>query len=58
MRHYLARLAKKSRCFSRSLVALRRTMTLFVACWNRRQLFKRCYPGYNPPLSAFISVPF
>ncbi len=38
LRHYLARLAKKSRCFSRCLAALRRALTLFVACWNKRQL--------------------
>jgi len=58
LRHYLARLAKKSRCFSRSLEALRRAITLFVHCWNRRQLYKRRYPAYNPPLTAFLSACF
>jgi IS1 family transposase len=58
LRHYLARLAKKSRCFSRSLEALRRVITLFVDCWNRRQLYKRRYPSYNPPLIAFVSTLF
>jgi IS1 family transposase len=58
LRHYLARLAKRSRCFSRSLEALRRAITLFVDCWNRRQLFKRRYPAYNPPLTDFLATCF
>jgi len=39
LRHYLARLGRKSRCFSRSLVALARQVKLFVFCYNARQLF-------------------
>ena len=38
LRHYLARLARRSRCFSRSLEALRLAVRLFVFAWNRRQL--------------------
>jgi insertion element IS1 protein InsB len=56
LRHYLARLAKKSRCFSRSLDALRRALTLFIRCWNARQLYKRLYPAYHPPLSDFVPI--
>jgi IS1 family transposase len=55
LRHYLARLAKHSRCFSRCIKALRNTIKLFVHCWNRRQLFKRRFPLYSPPLSQFLS---
>jgi insertion element IS1 protein InsB len=47
LRHYLARLARKSRCFSKCIEALRRAVELFVWCWNNRQLRKRqrpCYP--------------
>ncbi len=47
LRHYLARLARKSRCFSKCLNALRRAVELFVWCWNWRQLHKqqrRRYP--------------
>jgi IS1 family transposase len=33
--HYLARLARKSRCFSRCIHALRRAVKLFVFTWNR-----------------------
>lgn len=56
LRHYLARLARRSRCFTRSLAALMRNIALFVQCWNRRQLFKRAYPTYNPPLRWFASM--
>ena len=55
LRHYLARLAKHSRCFSRCITALRNAIKLFVHCWNRRQLFKHLFPRYSPPLSAFLS---
>jgi len=41
LRHYLARLARKSRCFSRCILALARAVNLFLFAWNRRQLFKR-----------------
>jgi IS1 family transposase len=56
LRHYLARLAKKSRCFSRCIDALKRNIALFVQCWNRRQLFKRKHPPYNPPLRDFACI--
>lgn len=56
LRHYLARLAKKSRCFSRCLNALKRNIALFIQCWNRRQLFKQRYPRYDPPLRDFVSI--
>lgn len=56
LRHYLARLAKKSRCFSRSLDALKRNIALFIQCWNRRQLFKQRCQRYDPPLREFVSI--
>ena len=59
LRHYLARLAKKSRCFSRCIEALKRNtrgIALFTQCWNRRQLFKHKFPLYNPPLRDFVSI--
>ena len=46
LRHYLARLARKSRCFSRCVRALRNAIKLFVYAWNRRQLYKARYPDY------------
>ncbi len=54
LRHYLARLARKSRCFSRCIDALRRAVKLFVFAWNRRQLFKRAHPQYPAHLMDFV----
>lgn len=53
LRHYLARLARKSRCFSRSIHALRRAVKLFVFAWNRRQLYRQRYPAYPAHLLDF-----
>ena len=55
LRHYLKRLARKSRCFSRSLQALRKNLRLFVFCYNQRQLTKRLYPKYAFHLIDFLS---
>lgn len=52
-RHYLARLARKSRCFSRSLKALALALTLFVFAWNARQLYKHQFPNYPAHLKDF-----
>ncbi len=57
LRHYLARLARRSRCFTRSLEALRRALDLFVHCWNRRQTFKRENPKLPAHLINFLAVP-
>jgi len=46
LRHYLARLRRRSRCFSRRLLALRRAVKLFVYAYNRRQLYKWRFPTY------------
>ena len=58
LRHYLARLARRSRCFSRCIQALSLAVKLFVYCYNSRQLYRHTYPNYpchvfqfaNPPL--------
>jgi IS1 family transposase len=54
LRHYLARLARRSRCFSRCIHALTRAVDLFVRCYNARQLKKRKCPRYPAPLTAMI----
>jgi insertion element IS1 protein InsB len=54
LRHYLARLGRKSRCFSRSLAALARQVKLFVFCYNARQLFQRRYPKLKAHLIDFL----
>ena len=54
LRHYLARLARRSRCFSRSIHALRRAVKLFVYVWNRRQIYRQRYPDYPAHLIQFL----
>jgi IS1 family transposase len=52
--HYLKRLARKSRCFSRCPQALRCALKIFVFCYNQRQLTKRDYPSYDYNLTDFL----
>lgn len=54
LRHYLARLARRSRCFSRCLVALTQAVKLFVYTWNRRQLYKQASPAYPAHVMEFV----
>jgi insertion element IS1 protein InsB len=54
LRHYLARLARRSRCFTRALHALRTAIKLFVYAWNRRQLFRRAHPKYSAHVFDFV----
>lgn len=54
LRHYLARLARRSRCFSRCIHALRRAVKLFVYAWNCRQLYRQTYPNYPAYLIQFL----
>jgi insertion element IS1 protein InsB len=53
LRHYLARLARRSRCFSRCIHALRRAIKLFVFAWNRRQIYRRATPRYPAHVKDF-----
>jgi len=53
LRHYLARLRRKSRCFSRCEVALHNAVKIFVFSYNHRQLRKKKYPGYSFQLMNF-----
>ena len=54
LRHYLARLARRSRCFSRSVKALWQAVKLFVYAWNRRQLHKQVHPAYPAHIKDFV----
>ena len=54
-RHYLARLTRRSRCFSKCIEALRRAVELFVWCWNWRQTRKRQRPRYPVHLIDAVS---
>jgi len=55
LRHYLARLARRSRCFSRCPYALECALRLFVYCFNSRQLYKQRYPNYPANVMDFVS---
>ena len=57
LRHYLARLVRKSRCFSRCEEALRKAVKLFVFAFNRRQLYKQQYPKYQAHIIDFAYTP-
>ena len=54
LRHSLARLARRSRCFTRAIQALRDAVKLFVYAWNRRQPFRRAHPSYPAHISDFV----
>jgi len=54
LRHYLARLGRRSRCFTRAIQAVRDAVKLFIYAWNRRQLFRRTHPKYPTSLSDFV----
>ena len=58
LRHYLARLARKSRCFSRCPYALECALRLFVFCFNSRQLHKQLFPNYQAHVMDFVSPLF
>jgi len=54
LRHYLKRLARRSRCFSRQIHSLMNNLQLFVYCYNQRQLAKHRYPKYAYHLIDFL----
>jgi len=54
LRHYLKRLARKSRCFSRRMQALAKNIQLFVYCYNHRQLTKHLFPQNPAHLVDFV----
>lgn len=56
LRHYLARLHRSTRCFSKSLDALRRALDVFVYFWNMRQLRQRAQPQYLINLIDCVSL--
>jgi IS1 family transposase len=54
LRHYLARLGRRSRCFSRCPQALISAIEIFVSCFNKRQLFKQRFPKYSAHVFQFV----
>jgi len=57
LRHYLARLARSSRCFSRCPYALECAIRLFVYCFNSRQLYRQRFPAYPAHVNDFLGPP-
>ena len=57
LRHYLARLARSSRCFSRRPYALHCAVRLFVYYFNQRQLRKHQFPKYSFHITDFVHSP-
>jgi insertion element IS1 protein InsB len=57
LRHYLARLARRTRCFSRSLEALRTAITLFAYYFNQRCLERVTHPAYAQTMPLVPSTP-
>ena len=54
LRHYLARLVRRSRCFSRCPFALECAIKLYVFCHNSRQLYHHKYPHYTSHIIDFV----
>jgi IS1 family transposase len=54
LRHYLARLARRSRCFSRCPEALKAALKLFMYGFNQRQLHKQLFPSYQAHVFQFL----
>ena len=52
--HYLKRLARNSKCFSRRIPSLMNNLHLFVYCYNQRQLAKLRHPQYPYHLIDFL----
>lgn len=55
LRHYLARLTRRSRRFSKCIGALRRAVELFVWCRNWRQTRRHQRPRYPIHLIDAVS---
>lgn len=55
LRHYLARLARSSRCFSKCPYGLVCALCLFIYAFNRRQLYKQLYPFYPAQVINFVN---
>jgi hypothetical protein len=57
LRHYLARLGRRSRARSSAIDALRCAVKLFVYAWNGRQLHKRAFPRYAAHVMDYVGPP-
>jgi IS1 family transposase len=58
LRHYLARLTRRTRCYSKRLDWLKLMVKLFVHYWNQRQLWRCIHPRYSHGRSLVSFVTF
>ena len=56
LRHYLTRLARRSRCFSRCIHWLNRHLKAFAHAWNQRQLHNHAYPFDKKHVIEFVCL--
>ena len=56
LRHYLTRLTRRSRCFSRCLDWLNRYLKAFAHAWNKRQLHNRSHPYNKKHVIDFVCL--
>ncbi len=56
LRHYLTRLVRRSRCFSRCLDWLNRHLKAFAHAWNQRQLHNRAHPYNKKHVIEFVCL--
>jgi hypothetical protein len=54
LRCFVSQLVRRTRGFAKSDAGLRRAITLFVHCWNARQMLRQLYPKYRRGLFEFI----
>jgi hypothetical protein len=55
LRCFASQLMRRTRGFAKRDAGLQQAITLFVHCWNARQMFWQRYPRYRRGLSEFIS---
>jgi len=56
LRHYLTRLTRRSRCFSRCIAWLNRHLKAFAHAWNLRQLHNRAHPYNKKHVIDFVCL--
>jgi len=56
LRHYLTRLARRSRCFSRCIAWLNRHLKAFAHAWNLRQIHNRAHPYNKKHVIDFVCL--
>jgi hypothetical protein len=56
LRCFVSQLVRRTRGFAKRDAGLQRAITLFVHCWNARQMLRQHYPRYRRGLSEFISL--